>query len=77
MAWVPEPASLFFNFLFSNMTWGPLSQQGKRAPLSGFERIAIQRFSWHCAARIQRAYRLKIRNEHICIDPFVAPVNTY
>lgn len=30
MAWVPEPASLFFNFLFSNMTWGPLSQQDFR-----------------------------------------------
>lgn len=43
MAWVPEPASLFFNFLFSNMTWGPLSQQDFRetGPLSSFERIAI------------------------------------
>lgn len=30
MAWVPEPASLFFDFLFSNMTWGPLSQQDFR-----------------------------------------------
>lgn len=43
MAWVPEPASLFFNFLFSNMTWGPLVSKTseKRAPLSSFERIAI------------------------------------